>query len=54
MYSTVLENNVTIKIEQNWDKVENPYYSLGLLQQTMMIGTANHWDLSVESQAQAS
>ena len=41
-------------MNKNRDKVENPYYSLSLLQQTMMIGTGNHRDLSVECQAQAS
>ena len=40
MYFTVLEN-------KNRNKVENPYYSLGLLQQTMVISSADHHDLSV-------
>ena len=36
---------------ESWN--ENPYYSLGLLQQTMMIHNADHHDLSVVWQAQA-
>ena len=38
---------------KNMNKVENPYCSLGLLQQTMMIISADHHDLSVVCQAQA-
>ena len=35
------------KKNKNRNKVENPYYSLGLLQQTMVIISADHHDLSV-------
>ena len=42
------------KKNKNTDKVENPYCSLGLLQQTMMISTADHHDHSLVCQAQAS
>ena len=38
---------------KNRSKVENLHCSLGLLQQTMMIGTADHHDLSLVYQAQA-
>ena len=35
------------------NKVENLYYSLALLQKTMMTSSADHHDLSVVCQAQA-
>ena len=35
------------------NKVENSHCSLGLLQQTMMISSADHHDRSVACQAQA-
>jgi len=35
------------------NKVENPYCSLGLLQQIIMISSGNHHDLSAVYQAQA-
>ena len=35
------------------NKVQNPYCSLGLLQQIMIISSANHHDLSAVYQAQA-
>ena len=38
---------------KNRSKVENLHCSLGLLQQTMMISTADHHDLSLVYQAQA-
>ena len=41
------------KTNKNWDKVENPYCSLGLLQRTTMISSADHYDLSVVCQAEA-
>ena len=41
------------KKNKNRNKVENPYCSRGLLQQTMMISSANNYDLSVACQAQA-
>ena len=41
------------KMNKNRNKVENPYFSLGLLQQTTMINSADHHDLSVVCQAQA-
>ena len=47
MYFKVLENNVAIKNNKNRNKVENPYYSLGLLPQTMIIIGTDHHDLSV-------
>ena len=34
------------------NKVENPYNSLGLLQQTMMVSSTGHHDLSVVCQTQ--
>ena len=37
---------------KNRNKVENPYYSLGLLQKTMVISSAGHHDLSVVCKAQ--
>ena len=40
------------KTNKNWDKVENPYCSLGLLQQTTIISSADHYDLSLVCQAQ--
>lgn len=40
------------KTNKNWDKVENPYCSLGLLQQTTIISSAYHYDLSLVCQAQ--
>ena len=40
-------------MNKNRNKVENPYCSLGLLQQTTMINSADHHDLSVVCQAQA-
>ena len=41
------------KKNKNRNTVENPYCSLGLLQQTMMISIADHHDLSVVCQAHA-
>ena len=41
------------KKNENRYKVENPYCSLGLLQQTLMIISADHHDLWVVCQAQA-
>ena len=41
------------KKNKNRNKVQNPYYSLGLLQQTMMINRADHHDLSGVRQAQS-
>ena len=35
------------------NNVENPDYSLGLIQQTMIVSSADHHDLSVVCQAQA-
>ena len=37
----------------NRNKVENPYCSLSLLQQTMMISSVDHQNLSAVCQAQA-
>ena len=44
---------IALKKNKNRKKVENPYCSLGLLRQTMMISSADHRDLSVVCQAQA-
>ena len=33
--------------EKGRNKVENPYYSLGFLQQTRMVSSADHYDLTV-------
>ena len=41
------------KKNKNGSKVENSYCSLDLLQQTMMISSADHYDHSVVCQAQA-
>jgi len=40
------------KTNKNWDKVENPYCSLGLLQQSTIISSDDHYDLSLVCQAQ--
>ena len=50
MYFTVLDNNVTIKKRnKNSNKAENTYYSLASLEQTMMIRSTDHCDLSFSS-----
>ena len=41
------------KKNKNRNKVENPYYPLHLLQQTMMISNADHHDLSGMCPAQS-
>jgi len=41
------------KKNKNTNKVENWYYSLGLLWETMMISSADHHGLSVVCQAEA-
>ena len=41
------------KKNKNRSKVKNLHCSLGLLQQTMMISSADHYDRSIVCQAQA-